>query len=225
MQIAASEFLGGHHLAGRGLYQRRSSQEDGALVAHDHCFVAHRGNVGSAGGARTKHRGDLGDPGRAHGGLVVEDAPEMIAVGKDLVLPRQECSTGIHQVNTGQPILRRNLLGPEVFFDRDRVVGAAFDRGVVGHDHAFPSGNPTDSGNDPRRRAFVVVHTVGGQRSDLQQWAARVEQPVDPFTRKQLASFDVTLSGALRAPESRDGQLAAQFGDQRHMRLAVCGRR
>ena len=51
----------------------------------------------------------------------------------------------------------------------------------------------------------------------------RSEQPVDTLTRKQLAPFDVTLPGALRASESRDGQLAAQLGDERYMRLAVRG--
>src|SRR5258708_26043717 len=44
-----SELLGGHFLAGGGLHQRRSAEEDRAGVLHDHRFVRHRRNVRAAG--------------------------------------------------------------------------------------------------------------------------------------------------------------------------------
>ena len=50
-------------LAGGGLHQRRAAEEDRALVADDHGLVAHRRDVGAAGGARAHHRGDLRDAG------------------------------------------------------------------------------------------------------------------------------------------------------------------
>ena len=41
-------------------------------------------------GARAHHDGDLRDALRGHARLVVEDAPEVIAIGEDLGLQRQE---------------------------------------------------------------------------------------------------------------------------------------
>ena len=224
MQVAAAELLGGHHLAGGGLHQRRAAQEDGALVAHDDRLVAHRGNVGAAGGARAQHGGDLRDAGRAHGGLVVEDAAEVVAVGEHLVLAGQERAAGVDEVDARQPVLQRDLLGAQMLLDRHRVVGAAFDRRVVGDDHALPPGDPADAGDDPGGRAVVVVHAVGGQRGDLQQRAAGIEQPVHPVARQQLAARDVALTRAFRPAERRRGQLAAQLLDELQMRLTVGGR-
>ena len=45
-----------------------------------------------------------------------------------------------------------DLLGPQVLLHRDRVVGAAFDGGVVGDDHALAPGDPADAGDDAGRR-------------------------------------------------------------------------
>ena len=164
VQVAAAELLGGHHLAGGGLHQRRAAEEDGALVADDDGFVAHRGHIRTACGARAEHRGDLRNALGAHGRLVVEDAAEVFAVGEHLVLPRQERAAGVDQVDARQPVLRRDLLCAQMLLDRDRVVRAALDRRVVGHDHAFAAGHPADAGDHPGAGAFVVVHAVGGQR-------------------------------------------------------------
>ena len=87
MQVPATEVLGTDHLTGGGLHQRRPAEKDGALIAHDDGFIAHGRNVGAARGARAQHRGDLRDALRAHGGLVVEDPPEVLAIREDLVLP------------------------------------------------------------------------------------------------------------------------------------------
>ena len=47
MELPAAEFLGRHLLAGGSLHQRRPTQEDRALVAHDHRLVAHRRDIGA----------------------------------------------------------------------------------------------------------------------------------------------------------------------------------
>ena len=57
----AAELLGGHVLAGGGLHERRAADEDRAGSLDDHRLVAHRGDVGAAGGAGSHHDGDLGD--------------------------------------------------------------------------------------------------------------------------------------------------------------------
>ena len=99
VQLAAAELLGGDDLADRGLHERRAAEEDRALVAHDHGLVAHRGHVRAAGGARAEHGGDLRDAGGRHPRLVEEDAPEVVAVGEDLVLHRQERAARVDEVD------------------------------------------------------------------------------------------------------------------------------
>src|SRR5438270_665280 len=79
--------------------------------------------------------GDLGYTFRAHLGLVVEDAPEVVLVGEDLVLQWQVSPAGVDQVYTRQVVLLGDLLSPEVLLDGHRVVGPALDRGIVRHDH------------------------------------------------------------------------------------------
>ena len=121
VQVSAAELLGGHDLADRGLHERRAAQEDRALVADDHGLVAHRGDVRAAGGARSEHGGDLRDALRRHLRLVVEDAPEVIAVGEHLVLLGQERAPRVDEVDAGQPVLERDLLGAQVLLDGHRV--------------------------------------------------------------------------------------------------------
>src|SRR2546423_1459211 len=55
----AAESRGRDHLAGCGLHQRRSAEEDRTLVAHDDALVRHGRHVGPAGGAGAHHDRDL----------------------------------------------------------------------------------------------------------------------------------------------------------------------
>ena len=112
MQVAATQILGRNHFSGRRFHQRWTAEKDGSLITDDHGLVAHCGDVGAARGARPQHRGDLRDALRAEVGLVEEDSAEVIAVGEHLVLARQERASGVDQINTRQPILRRDLLRP-----------------------------------------------------------------------------------------------------------------
>ena len=225
MQVAAAEILRGHHFAGRGLHQRRAAEEDRALVAHDHGLVAHRRHIRPARGARAEHGRDLRYAVGAEIGLVVEDATEVLTIREHLVLPRQKRTAGVHQVDARQPVLAGDLLGAQVFLDRDRVVGTAFDGGVVGHDHAFAARDAADAGDQTRARALVVIHPVGGQRRQLQKRAARVQQPVHAVARQQLAPADMPLAGPLRTAQRGRGQLPAQLLHQREVFVAVGSRR
>ena len=214
MQVAAAEILGRHHLAGGGLHQRWAAEEDRALVAHDDGLVAHGGDVCATRGAGSEHGGDLRNALGAELGLVEEDPAEVLAIGEHLVLPRQERAAGVDQIDARQPVLARNLLRAKVFLDGDRVVRAALDRRVVGHDHAFATRHPADACDQPGARTLVVVHAVCGQGRQLEERAARVEQTVDPVAREQLPPADVTLPGAGGSPEGGGGQLGAQLLDQ-----------
>ena len=176
VHVAAAELLGADDLADRRLHQRRAAEEDRALVLDDDGLVAHRRHVGAARGARAHHHRDLGDALGAHVGLVEEDAAEVLAVGEDLVLARQEGAAGIDQIDAGQAVLQRDLLRAQMLLHRHRVVGAALHRRVVGDDHAFLPRDPADAGDHAGGRRLAVVHAEGGELADLEEGRARVEQ-------------------------------------------------
>ena len=116
----------------------------------DDRLVRHRRHVRAAGRARAHHDGDLRDALGRHARLVEEDAAEVLAIGKDLGLQRQERAAGVDEVDARQPVLERDLLRAQVLLDGDRIVRAAFDRRVVGDDQHFAARHAADAGDDAR---------------------------------------------------------------------------
>jgi hypothetical protein len=218
VDLAAAELLGSDDLTGRGLHQRRAAEEDRALLLDDDGLVGHRRDVGASGGARAHHRGDLRDAAGAHGGLVEEDPAEVLAVGEHLVLHRQERAAGVDEVDARQVVLGRDRLCAQVLLDRHGVVGAALDGGVVRHDDALATVDATDASDDPgaghRRLPRRAVHPVRRQRAQLQERAARVEQPVDPVAREQLPAVGVLLPRGLAAALPHRREALAQLVDE-----------
>ena len=92
-----------------------------------------------------------------------------------------------------------------------RVVGAAFDGGVVADDHHLAALDPADAGDDPGARRLVLVHAVGGELGELEEGRAAVQQQFDPLARQQLAAGDVALGGALAAARA-DARATAPAG-------------
>jgi hypothetical protein len=225
MHVSAAEVLGADDLARGRLHQRRPAEEDRALAADDDRLIAHRGHVGAASGAGSQHRGDLGNAAGAHRGLVEEDPPEMVPVGEDLVLPGQEGAPGVHQVHAGQMVRQGDLLRPQVLLHRHRVVRAALDRGVVGHHDALAAADPADSGDNAGAGRGVLVHALGGQRRDLQERAAGIQQPSHPVPRQELAAGHVPGPGGRGTAQRPHPQAFPQFGDQLLVALARGGRR
>ena len=159
-----------------------------------------------------------------HPGLVVEDPAEVVAIGEDLGLERQEGPARIDEVDARQPVLERDLLGAEVLPDGHRVVRAALDRGVVGDDHAGRPLDPPDAGDDAGARGLIVVQPGRRQRAQLEERRARVQQPLDPFADGQLAALAMTLDRALVATgaAARDRRLAVtEVGHERRQRIVV----
>ena len=142
VDIRAAEILGGDILTRRGFDERRSAQEDRPRAFDDDGLVAHRRDVRAACGATAHHRRDLGDPLGGHARLVVEDATEVIDVGKDLVLQGQKRPARIDEIQAGQMIFLGDLLGAQMFLDRHREVGPAFDGGIVGDDQHLAIARP-----------------------------------------------------------------------------------
>jgi hypothetical protein len=171
---------------------RWAAQEDRPGSLDDDRLVAHRGDVRAAGRARAHHEGDLRDARSRHPGLVIEDAPEVIPVGEDVRLERQEGAAAVDHVDAGQSVLEGDLLGAQMLLDRHRVVGAALHRRVVGDDDAGRVLDSGDAGDDPRPGCVVVVQAVRRQRTELQERRTRIDQPVDPLADGQLASLAVS---------------------------------
>ena len=221
VHVGAAQLLGADLLAGRGLDQGRPAQEDRALLLDDDRLVGHRRHVGAARGARAHDHRDLRDAGGRHGRLVVEDPPEVVAIGEHLVLVGQIGAARIDQIDARQPVLPGDVLGAQVLLHRDRVVGAALDRGVVGDDHALAAHDPADAGDDAGARHLVVVHAVRGELRQLQERRAGVEQPAHALARQQLAARQVALARPLVAALLDPLHHRVQVVDQRAHRGGV----
>ena len=228
MDARAAKLFGGHVLARRGLHQRRAAQEDRARAADDDRLVAHRRDVGAAGRARAHDQRDLRDARRRHPRLVVEDAAEVLAVGEDVVLERQERAAGVDQVDARQAVLERDLLSAQVLLDGHRVVRAALDRRVVGDDRrtSVPS-TLADAGDDARAGRVVVVHADRRERGELQERRSGVDQLVDALADGQLAALAVARDRALVAGRAalRSGRCVRRAGRRRARALPRVGAR
>ncbi len=172
------------------------------MPRHDDRLVAHRRHVGAAGGARAHHQRDLRDPARRELGLVEEDAAEVVAIGEDLVLERQERAARVDEIEARQPVLERDLLRSQVLLDGHRVVGAALDRRVVRDDHRVDSLDATDAGHDSRTRRLVVVEAIRRKRVQLEEGAPRIDEPIDPLANGKLAALPMAGDRALVAPRA-----------------------
>ena len=214
VDVGAAELLGADLLAGGGLHERWPPDEDGAGPLDDDRLVAHRGHVGAAGRAGPHHRRDLRNACRGEPGLVVEDPAEVVAVGEDLVLKREERSAGVHEVDARQAVLPGYLLSPQVLLDRHGEVRAALDRRVVGDEHALASLDDADPGDDPCAGSLAVVELPGGERRELQERRVRVEQPVDALPSGQLPARAMLLERFLATSAGDLRRSLAQLGNE-----------
>ena len=214
VQFRPAQLLGADHLAGGGAHQGRPAQKDRPLALDDDRFVGHRRHIGAARGARAHDQRDLRHPSRRQPRLVVEDPPEMVAVGKHLVLRRQIGPAQIDQIKAWQPVLAGDLLGAQVLFDGDREIGPALDRRVVGDDDAFAPHDPADPGHDPGRRHLAVIHAERRQRRQFEKRRARIEQQPHPLARQQFPPRQMPPPRRLPAPLLDRRELRPQIRDQ-----------
>src|SRR6185503_3454697 len=117
----------------------------------------------------------------------------------------------------------RDLLRADVLLDRDRVVGAALHRGVVGDDQHLAAGDAADAGDEAGAGRVVVVHLPRRQRRELEKRRTLVEEAVDALARRQLALLAMALQVARAAALTRLVDALAQLRDERR-HLVVVGR-
>ena len=208
VDVGAPELLGSHVLSRGRLHQRRTADEDRPGATDDHGLVRHRRDVGASRRARAHHRRDLRDPERGQPCLVEEDPAEVVAVGEDLRLEREESATRVDEVDAREAVLPGHLLRAQVLLHGQREVRAPLDRRVVRDDHALATLDDADSGHDPRGRRIAVVEIPRGERVQLEEGAARVDEHVDPLAGGQLAARAVSLDRLLPAAAARRARSA-----------------
>ncbi len=145
----------------------------------------------------------------------------MIAVRKHLVLVGQIGAAAVHQIDAGQPVLQRDLLRAQVFFHRDRIVGAAFHRCVVGNDDALAPGYAADARYDPGGRDLAAVHAVRGELTDFQERRGRIDQRPDTVSRQQFSARQMPLTRRLATALTHPVHRRAEVRYQRRHRVRI----
>ena len=201
MHLGAAELLVGGDLAGGGLEQGRAGEEHLGLAAHHHHVVRQAGLVGPASGAGAMHHGDLRQAHGGHARLVGEAA---CAFDEDVGGVVEVGAAALGQGHHRQLVLEGDLLQAQRFLQAGGGDGAALDRAVVGDHQAAHAGDVADAGDDAAAclaAVLVVMQLVAGQRGQLEERSAGIEQQVDAFTRQQLAALLELGLGFLRLVE------------------------
>ena len=98
-----------------------------------------------------------------------------------------------------------------MLFRRHRIVGAAFDSGVVAHDHALLSLDTTYAGDDARRWRSIVVHIECSELGKFKEWRTGIEQLIHALARQQLAAIRVFFTRILTTAERQFFAMRAQI--------------
>jgi hypothetical protein len=110
---------------------------------------------------------------------------------------------------------------------RQRIIGAAFDRGVVRDDHDLAAGDAANAGDDARAMDRLAIHAVRGKRRKLEKRRAEIEESQHALARQELAARGVARARFLVAAErgfcSPRFQHAAERGHGGGIRFEVGG--
>jgi len=84
--------------------------------------------------------------------------------------------------------LSRAIPVPADALHGDRKIRAALHGRVVGHDDAFLAHHLADTRDDTARRYLLTIEAVAGERRELDERRARIEQQADPLARQQFSA-------------------------------------
>ncbi len=102
-----------------------------------------------------------------------------------------------------------------MLLDRQRIVGAALDRGIVGDDEDLAARDAADAGDEPGGRRLVVVDIPRRKRRELEKRRVGIEQLLDAFAHRQLALRAMPLEVlAARRPGARRARRSPQLADE-----------
>ena len=186
VHVRAAQLLGFDDLADGGFDQRRPGEIEAAAFGHEHLVAKHR-EIGAAGDAVAHDRGELRDARGGDNGVVAKDPAEVVLVGKNFVLHREENAGGIDQINDRQCALKGDALRTDELLGGLGKKGAGFHGRVVGDDHARNAGHLADARDSAggRNAAPLLIHFVGGPQAEFEKVRAAIEQVLDPLTRRE----------------------------------------
>ena len=173
----AAQFFGGNFLPDGGLHQRGAGEEKAAAVGHED-VIAHHRKISAAGHAHAHDGGDLRDAHGRHDRVVAKDAAEIVGIGENVFLQREEDSGGIDQVDRRDAIFDGDVLRADDFLRGHGEEGAGFDGGVVDDEHDQAGVDASESGDHAggRRASPFFVHFVRGIEAEFEERAGIGEQ-------------------------------------------------
>ena len=81
-----------------------------------------------------------------------------------------------------------NRLCPQMFFDGQRVIGAAFYCRIVADDHALAARHASDARNQACAGNFILIQTKSRELPNFKERAAWIEQGFHAVAGEQLAA-------------------------------------
>ena len=183
MHGSAAQLFGGNFLPNGGLHQRGPGKKQSAAVGHQH-VIAHHRQIAAAGNAHAHNRRNLCNAHCRHHSVVAEHAAEVVSVGEDVFLKRQEHAGRVDEINRRDTILNRDVLSSDNFLCSRGEESAGFYGGIIGDDHYQAGVNAREPGHHTRRgrTAPIFVHAEGGVDAEFEE-CARISQKINAFTR------------------------------------------
>ena len=109
----------------------------------------------------------------------------------------------------------RDLLSSQMLLHRERKIGAAFDRSVIGDDQHFAARDTSYAGDEPGAWGLAIVEVPGGELALApQKRRANVEKSLHALPWQELAPRGVPLTRARRSTERRLGHTLTQLLNQ-----------
>lgn len=86
-----------------------------------------------------------------------------------------------------------------MFLHRQRIIGAALHRRIIGDDDAFAARDPADTGNDASGGNGFVIDLVSRKLRKFEERTAGIEKRLDAITRQQFAAGKMPLASLVAA--------------------------
>src|SRR5574337_1559527 len=101
-----------------------------------------------------------------------------------------------------------------MFLNRNRIIGPALDRRIVGDHHRLPAIDEPDPRDEAGAMHVALVHAKGGERADFEKRRTRINQAGHPFARQKLAAPDMALARPGGAALGRRSSPGVEFVEE-----------
>src|SRR6185437_10771889 len=86
-----------------------------------------------------------------------------------------------------------------MLFDRERIVSATFNGGIVGDNHTLFALDDSKAGHNSSCWRFIVIASEGGKGRKLHKLGARIHQALNALASRKLAARFVLFDGGRAA--------------------------